>query len=111
MKQHSHSSGMGEPAKQNEQQRLNAWINTVFGRELEALRSLPPDTNINKPGCEFWRAVFALASVVKAYNIPISVLEHDVWCACEHIKSASWKEIKYQCSRAYRRAKPRYWQP
>lgn len=103
--------GRGEPAEHDFITRKIAWSEHIYQEEIQRLRSLPPEHNINKPGCDFWYSIFALAGLVKGGYFPYRAVLNAVRLACSHVRRATEREIEYQFKRAYARCKPKRFQP
>lgn len=111
MKQHSHSSNLGSLRSSKVLYRRSCWINAIMDRELSELRRLPVGTNINRPGCQFWKSIFSIAGLVRGRCVRYDVALANVKDACNHVNKASDKEVEYQFGRAFQRAKPKHFQP
>lgn len=93
------------------ERRRIAWFNRALDCELNLLRSLPPGHNVNRPGCQFWRSLFAIAGLVKGGHIQYQVALEQVRGSTRHLSRLSDKVLNYQYSRAVHRAIPRRFVP
>src|SRR3990172_9615605 len=97
----------GEPATHPPDifSRQHSWYEAGLNRHLDALRALPRECNVNKPGSPFWLHLRAIAGISKAGHVSkMGAFERVRW-AIRHMR-VSAREARYQWERAYLSAHP-----